>query len=59
MSVKFEQETIRTAPVPGPRQDGVLRNLGQRMTGGRPQTGGTGTAQPGYLAVRNLIAPTQ
>ncbi|MCJ1310072.1 hypothetical protein MMC25_003733 [Agyrium rufum] len=42
MSVKFEKETVRTAPVPGARKEGIAHELGERLTGGN-------TAQ-GYLA---------
>ena len=43
MSVKFEKETIRNAPIPGDRKEGLVHELGERLTGGE-------TAQ-GYLAV--------
>ena len=43
MSVKFQQETVRDAPLPGRRKEGIAHNIGERLTGGE-------TAQ-GYLAV--------
>ena len=43
MSVKFEKETIRNAPIPGDRKESLAHELGERLTGGD-------TAQ-GYLAV--------
>lgn len=43
MSVKFEKETIRGAPVPGARQEDAAHKLGEALTGGKSQTG--------YLAV--------
>ncbi|KAL2048338.1 hypothetical protein N7G274_000249 [Stereocaulon virgatum] len=42
MSVKFEKETIRDAPVPGGRKHEIAHEIGERLTGGD-------TAQ-GYLA---------
>ncbi|KAL2052169.1 hypothetical protein ABVK25_007611 [Lepraria finkii] len=42
MSVKFEKETIREAPVPGGRKHEIAHEIGERLTGGD-------TAQ-GYLA---------
>ena len=44
MSVKFEKETIRDAPIPGGRKHEVAHEIGERLTGGE-------SAQ-GYLAVR-------
>ena len=45
MSVKFEKETIRTAPVPGARagKEDTMHKIGEAITGGKSQTG--------YLAV--------
>ena len=47
MSVKFQQETVRDAPLPGGLKgglkEGIAHNIGERLTGGE-------TAQ-GYLAV--------
>jgi len=43
MSVKFEKETIREAPIPGGRRTDIVHELGERLTGGKGQTG--------YLAV--------
>lgn len=45
MSVKFEKETVKNAPLPGGRKEGFAHELGERLTGGD-------TAQ-GYLAVRS------
>ena len=44
MSVKFEKETIREAPVPGGRKVDFAHEIGEKLTGGESQTG--------YLAVR-------
>jgi len=43
MSVKFEKETIREAPIPGGRRTDIVHEVGERLTGGKGQTG--------YLAV--------
>lgn len=43
MSVKFQQETVKDAPIPGSRKEDIAHNIGERLTGGE-------TAQ-GYLAV--------
>lgn len=47
MSVKFEKETVRTAPspAPGPRagKEDTMHKIGEAVTGGKSQTG--------YLAV--------
>lgn len=43
MSVKFEKETIRNAPLPVDRREDVAHKIGERLTGGKSQTG--------YLAV--------
>ena len=43
MSVKFEKETIREAPVSGGRKVDFVHELGEKLTGGDGQTG--------YLAV--------
>jgi len=43
MSVKFQQETVKDAPIPGGRKEGIAHDIGERLTGGE-------TAQ-GYLAV--------
>ena len=43
MSVKFQQETVKNAPLPGSRKEGIAHDIGERLTGGE-------TAQ-GYLAV--------
>ena len=48
MSVKFEKETIRDAPVPGGRREDVAQKMGETLTGGM--------SQPGYLAV-SAISP--
>ena len=45
MSVKFEKETIREAPVPGGRKVDFAHEVGEKLTGGESQTG--------YLAVRH------
>ncbi len=49
MSVKFEKETVRTAPVPGPRagKEDTMHKIGEAVTGGKSQTG--------YLAVGALF----
>ncbi|KAI4142364.1 MAG: hypothetical protein LQ340_007368 [Diploschistes diacapsis] len=39
MSVKFEKETIREAPVPGGRRHELVHELGERLTGGESMTG--------------------
>jgi len=39
MSVKFEKETIREAPVPGQRKEGFAHAIGERLTGGQTKTG--------------------
>ena len=43
MSVKFEKETVRNAPIPGGKETDVAHKLGEKLTGGKSQTG--------YLAV--------
>ena len=43
MSVKFEKETVREAPVPGGRRVDFAHEIGEKLTGGESQTG--------YLAV--------
>lgn len=48
MSVKFEKETIRNAPVPGPRNEDFAHKVGDRLTGGKSQTG--------YLAVCDALS---
>ena len=50
MSVKFQQETVKNAPIPGARKEGLAHNLGERLTGGE-------TAQ-GYLAVSVTLKRT-
>jgi len=47
MSVKFEKETVTTAPFPGARQQDVANTIGKGLMGGK-QAGGK--AQTGYLA---------
>lgn len=49
MSVRFEKETVRNAPVPGQRQEDVAHKIGERLTGGKSNTG--------YLAVRVIYNP--
>ena len=44
MSVKFEKETIREAPIAGGRKVDFAHEVGEKLTGGESQTG--------YLAVR-------
>ena len=44
MSVKFEKETVREAPVPGGRKHEFAHEIGERLTGGE--------SEKGYLAVR-------
>ena len=44
MSVKFEKETVRETPVPGGRKHELAHEIGEKLTGGKAQTG--------YLAVR-------
>jgi len=39
MSVKFEKETIRDAPIPGGRRTDIVHEVGERLTGGKSQTG--------------------
>lgn len=39
MSVKFEKETIRDAPIPGGRKQTFAHEIGERLTGGESQTG--------------------
>ena len=46
MSVKFEKETIRNAPVPGDKQTDIVQKVSETLTGGKTKNG--------YLAVRNL-----
>ena len=48
MSVKFEKETVRDAPIPGGRRTDIAHEVGERLTGGKTQTG--------YLAVSPLVA---
>ena len=43
MSVKFEKEVIRDVPIPGGRRTDIVHEVGERLTGGKGQTG--------YLAV--------
>ena len=50
MSVKFQQETVRDAPIPGLKKDGVAHNLGERLTGGETASG--------YLAVSKIEGNT-
>lgn len=51
MSVKFEKETVRTAPVPGAPagKEDTMHKIGEAITGGKGQTG--------YLAVRAMSIP--
>lgn len=49
MSVKFEKETLREAPIPGGRKQTFAHEIGERLTGGENQTG--------YLAVRRSSSP--
>ena len=42
-SVKFEKETIQQVPIPGDRHEGIAHKIGEKLTGGKQQTG--------YLAV--------
>ena len=49
MSVKFEKETVKDAPLPGGRKHEVAHEIGERLTGGE-------SAQ-GYLAVRYPLNP--
>lgn len=51
MSAKFQQETVRDAPIPGSRKDGLAHNIGERLTGGA-------TTQ-GYLAVSSMRFATR
>ena len=46
MSVKFEKETVRTAPIPGDKQTDIVHKVGETLTGGKTKTG--------YLAVRSF-----
>jgi hypothetical protein len=48
MSVKFEKETIRTAPALGVKagKEDTMHKIGEAVTGGKSQTG--------YLAVQAL-----
>ncbi|MCJ1413381.1 hypothetical protein MMC19_007486 [Ptychographa xylographoides] len=39
MSVKFEKETVRDAPIPGGSKSDIAHKLGERLTGGKGQTG--------------------
>lgn len=48
MSVKFEKETVREAPIPGGRKQTFVHEVGERLTGGE--------SQKGYLAVRRTFA---
>ena len=50
MSVKFEKETVRNAPVPGNRKEDVAHKLGEALTGGKSQNG--------YLAVCDSVMQT-
>jgi hypothetical protein len=45
MSVKFEKETVRTAPIPGAKAgtEDTIHKIGEAVTGGKGQNG--------YLAV--------
>ena len=43
MSVSFERETIRNAPVAGDKHHGLVHKLGEKLTGGNTASG--------YLAV--------
>lgn len=47
MSVKFEQETIRNAPIPGDRKHDIVHAIGEKLTGGAAAPG----SKTGYLAV--------
>lgn len=49
MSVKFEKETIKEAPIPGGGvKQSFAHEIGERLTGGESQTG--------YLAVSSLYS---
>ncbi|MCJ1446174.1 MAG: hypothetical protein MMC23_006679 [Stictis urceolatum] len=39
MSVKFEKETIKNAPIPGGKQEDTAHKIGEALTGGKSQTG--------------------
>ncbi|MCJ1354711.1 MAG: hypothetical protein MMC33_004700 [Icmadophila ericetorum] len=39
MSVKFEKETIRQAPIPGARVEGIAHEIGEKLTGGNTTAG--------------------
>jgi len=39
MSVKFEKETVRNAPIPGSRRHDVAHEIGEKLTGGNTSTG--------------------
>ena len=43
MSVKFEKETVRNTPIPGAKETDIAHKIGEKLTGGKSQTG--------YLAV--------
>lgn len=51
MSVKFEKETIRNAPIPGDRKHDIAHAIGEKLTGG------AGGAKTGYLAVSGNVIP--
>lgn len=51
MSVKFEKETFREAPIPGGRKQTFAHEVGERLTGGQSQTG--------YLAVSRSSPQTK
>ena len=51
MSVKFQKETIRNAPIPGGVQTDIVKKVSETITGADAKTAGKG--KPGYLAVRS------
>ena len=52
MSVKFEKETIREAPVPGGRKVDFAHEVGEKLTGGESQTGYLAVSCSGILCDR-------
>jgi hypothetical protein len=52
MSVKFQKETIRNAPIPGGVQADIVKKVSETITKTDAKT--TGKGKPGYLAVRSV-----
>jgi hypothetical protein len=56
MSVKFEKETIREAPIPGGRRTDIVHEVGERLTGGKGQTGYLAVSGSGESTARAILS---